>query len=148
MSKLIASAEIILVSVFSVCGGGRPPLDIGPSPLLHTSLTLSHDMRKKTKYAFQARSHDAEKVAEEPEQRDPSDRSYPLADRGVYNTFVAECGNVDVPCETEFFDSAVKQIMGVEDTAGMPGFRRYAAVLRDAQLPLLFQDDEGASAFC
>ena len=89
-----------------------------------------------------ARSSSVDKEVNNGDDAGPDANS--IRDHGIYHTFVEEFGNAEVPFEPELFESTVKKSMGIDDSDAMPGFRRYAAALRDTQLPFLFQENSGA----
>ena len=70
-------------------------------------------------------------------------KDVPLRDHGIYSNLVEVAGDRDQPFSNEFFEGAIRQAVGVEADAPIPGFSRFSPKLRDIQLADLFQADEG-----
>ena len=94
----------------------------------------------RDKWLTDARAVWADKKVDE--EFDDSDVN--CRDRGVYRSIVTEMGSKREPVETEFFELAVRQMVGVDESDPTPGFSRYAPAIRDACTAGLFVADVGA----
>ena len=109
----------------------------------------SADEDTRAYWLEKARSDNVDKEADVEKQDDERvDESEEDADRSPFDycsrNVVKAMGNKREPIETSFFESSVKNLMGVDPDSPLPGFRRYAAALRNRQLSELFQGDDDA----
>ena len=110
----------------------------------YASSTIQENMSKLVHTEWIDRNAGAVRTSED--ESDDEDDLFELHNSGkVFETFLDVYGSKKAPFEPEYYDMAVKKLLGIDDSSAMPGLTPYARQFRKEQLPNLFQADEGAT---